>query len=149
MWSKEKCKIARPCGAKHMFKSKCRKRPLFWSYDVEKWHATVVRRAFTSQKVRNFPGSAHFWKLGCRKIAHRSGSKHILKQKKSGSMKVSGHFLKCGCRKMARRCGARHITPRFWSTFRVSDVERCRTNEIDRSSQFSHSVSSSVSQLAT
>ena len=57
-------------------------RTTFWSYDVEKWHATVVRRAFTSQKVRKFPGSAHFWKLGCRKIAHRSSAKHIFKQKK-------------------------------------------------------------------
>ena len=45
--------IARRCGAKHIFKSKC----------------------------RNTPCSDHFLKLGCRKIARRCGVKHISKSK--------------------------------------------------------------------
>ena len=45
--------IARRCGAKHIFKSKC----------------------------RNTQCSDHFLKLGCRKIARRCGMKHLSKSK--------------------------------------------------------------------
>ena len=54
MWSDERWKFARRCGAKHISKSKCTKH--------------------TSR-------SEHFWKLRCRKSARRCGAKHISKSK--------------------------------------------------------------------
>ena len=45
----------------------------------EKLHAVVARSTFPSQNVQNTPGSDHFWKLTCRKIARRCGAKHISK----------------------------------------------------------------------
>ena len=47
----------------------------------EKLHAVVARSRFQSQNVQNTPGSDHFWKLRCRKSAHRCGAKHISKSK--------------------------------------------------------------------
>ena len=46
----------------------------------EKLHA-VVARTFASQNVQNTRGSAHFWKLRCRKSARRCRAKHISKSK--------------------------------------------------------------------
>ena len=47
----------------------------------ETLHAVVARSTFRSQNVQSTPGSDHFWKLRCRKSAHRSGAKHISKSK--------------------------------------------------------------------
>ena len=47
----------------------------------KKLHAVVARSTFPSQNVQNTPFSDHFWKLRCRKSAHRCGAKHILKLK--------------------------------------------------------------------
>ena len=47
----------------------------------EKLHAVVARSTFPSQSVQNTPCSKHFWKLRCRKSAHRSGAKHVSKSK--------------------------------------------------------------------
>ena len=52
-WKLRCGKSARRCGAKHISKSKCTKKP----------------------------GSDHFWKLRCRKSARRCGAKHISKSK--------------------------------------------------------------------
>ena len=56
-------------------------RTTFGSWDVEKVHAVVARRTFSSPNVQNTPGSDHFWKLRCRKSARRCGAKHIWKSK--------------------------------------------------------------------
>ena len=41
----------------------------------EKFHAFVARSTFGSKKVQNTSRSDHFWKLRCRKSAHRCGAK--------------------------------------------------------------------------
>ena len=56
-------------------------RTTFGSWDVEKVHAIVARRTFSSQNVQSTPWSDHFWKLRCRKSARRCGAKHISKSK--------------------------------------------------------------------
>ena len=56
-------------------------RTTFGSSDVEKVHAVVARSTFWSQNVQNTATSDHFWKLRCRKSAHRCGAKHIWKSK--------------------------------------------------------------------
>ena len=47
----------------------------------EKLHAVVARSTFRSQNVQSTWVSEHFWKLRCRKSAHRCGAKHISKSK--------------------------------------------------------------------
>ena len=47
----------------------------------EKLHAVVARSTFPSKNALNTPCSDHFWKLRCRKSAHRCGAKHISKSK--------------------------------------------------------------------
>ena len=56
-------------------------RTTFGSWDVEKVHAVVARSTFQSQNVQGTPAPDHFWKLRCRKSAHRCGEKHISKSK--------------------------------------------------------------------
>ena len=110
-WKLRCRKSAHGCGAKHMSKSKCTKqllevemsksalrcgakhisnqnvqkkhqvRTTFGSCDAEKVHAVVVQSTFRSQNVQNTPAPDHFWKLRCRKSAHRCGAKHISKSK--------------------------------------------------------------------
>ena len=90
-------------GSDHFWKLRCRKsatplwreahfevkmykthqvRTTFGSWDVERVHAVVARKAhFRSQNVQSTPFSDHFWKLRCRKSARRCGAKHISKSK--------------------------------------------------------------------
>ena len=110
-------KSARRCGAKHISKSKCTKRPqlrtTFGSCDVEKVHAVVAQSTFPSQNVQNTSASDHFWKLRCRKSARRCGAKHISKSKvlkTSGLGPLLEVEMSKKCRKSARRCGAKHIS---------------------------------------
>ena len=78
----------------------------------EKLHAVVARSTFRSQNGQNTPFSDHFWKLRCRKSAHRCGAKHISKSK---CIRHRGHFWKLRCRKSARRCGTKHISKSKWT----------------------------------
>ena len=75
-------KSGRRCGAKNISKSKYTKHQVRTTFgDVEKVDAVVARRTFPSQNIQNTPGSDHFWKLRCRKIARLCGAKHISKLK--------------------------------------------------------------------
>ena len=59
----------------------------------EKFHAVVARSTFPSQNEQNTPAADHFWKLRCRKSAHRCGAKHISKsevQKTEGAQSTFG-----------------------------------------------------------
>ena len=115
-------------------------RTTFGSWDVEKVHAGVARSTFPSKHVQNTPFSDHFWKLRCRKSAHRCGAKHISKSKctkhtnagplltvemfhqctrfwgeahfqvKSVKKRDSDYFLTFRCRKSVHRGRAKHIS---------------------------------------
>ena len=79
----------------------------------EKVHAVVPRSTCVSEKATNTSRSEHFWKLRCRKSAHRCGAQHISKSKCTKThhnTPASDHFWKLRCRKSARRCGAKHIS---------------------------------------
>ena len=100
MWSDERWKIARRCGAKHISNSKCTKHISFGT----------------------------FLKLGCRKSAFRCGTKHISKSKCTKHSSL-GAFWKLRCSKSVRRCGAKqHVEVKSAenrgarSTFGRSDV---------------------------
>ena len=75
----------------------------------EKLHAVVARSTFPSQNVQDTSAPDHFWKLRCRKSAHRCGAKHISKSKvlKTGGL---GPLLEVEMSRSARRCGAKHIS---------------------------------------
>ena len=84
MRSDERWKVARRCGANHIWKSKAhQRRTTFGSCDVEKVHAIVERSTFGSQSAQRQSTSVseHVWKVRCRKIAPRCGAKHISKSK--------------------------------------------------------------------
>ena len=79
-WEMKKCT---PLWREARFQVKMHKAPqcrtAFGSWDVEKVHAVVARSTFRSQNAQSTPFSDHFWKLRCRKSAHRCGAKHISK----------------------------------------------------------------------
>ena len=116
-------------------------RTTFGSWDVEKVHAVVARSTFPSENVQNTPFSDHFWKLRCRKSAHRCGAKHISKSKCTKhtmygpllevqmSFRVAG-TRDCGpCQKWAKREGfvafstttttTPHYTPIHYTTLQL------------------------------
>ena len=49
-------------------------RGAFWSSDVEKLHAAVVKSIFGSENVQNMWCSEHFWKFRCRKVSQLASS---------------------------------------------------------------------------
>ena len=75
-------------------------RTTFGSWDVEKVHTVVARSTFPSQNVQNMSASDHFWKLRCRKSAHRCGAKHISKSKCTKHLSV-GPLLEVA---MSKKC---------------------------------------------
>ena len=85
-WKLRCRKSARRCGAKHISKSKVSKthglRPLL-EVEMSKKCTPLWREAHFQVKSGKATVSDHFWKLRCRKSAHRGGAKHISKSKVS------------------------------------------------------------------
>ena len=118
-WPEERWKIARRWWREAHFQVKMNKthhvRSTLGSWDVEKVHGVVARRAFRSQNAQNTPSADHFWHLRCRKSARRCGAKHISKSK------CTKH-TRCGpllALEMSKRCTA--VVAR--STFRSENVQ--------------------------
>ena len=76
------CQVSRKVG---LLKRRVRRYVL--SREIQKLHAAVAKRTFTSQNVKKLTVSEHFLKLRCRKIAHRCGETHICK------WKCTKHFM--------------------------------------------------------
>ena len=68
---RSKSRLAKAAGAERCGAS--------WQMRNEKLHAVAARNTFRSQNVQNTSASEHFWKLRCRKSAHRCCAKHISK----------------------------------------------------------------------
>ena len=73
----------------------------------EKLHVVVARSTFANEK--NTSHSGHFWKLSCRKSAHRVARSTFPSQHVQNTP-CSDHFWKLTCRKSARRCGTKRIS---------------------------------------
>ena len=105
-------------------------RTTFGSWDVEKVHAVVARSTFRSQNVQSTPLSDHFWKLRCRKSAHRCGAKHI-SNSKCTKHAILGPLLEV---EMSKKCTPwwreahfqlkMYKTHQLRTTFGGSDVEK-------------------------
>ena len=110
----------------------------------------MARSTSPSQNVQNTPGSDHFWKLRCRKSAHRCGAKHMSKSK-------CRKHTKCGpllALKMSKKCTPLWREAHFQvkmlktlgvrTTFGGSEVEfrksarRCGTKHISKSKCAKH-----------
>ena len=126
-WKLRCRKSARRCGAKHISKSKCTKHlsfgTFFGSFDAEKVHAVVARSTFPSQNVENTLCSDHFWKLRCRKSAHRCGAKHFPSQNVKNT-RGSDHFWRLRWRFAWQAQGIVHLVKseqnvRFLSHFQL------------------------------
>ena len=126
MWSGERWKVARRCGAEAHFQVKMYKTPqlrnTFRSWDVEKVHAIVARSTFRSQNVKNTTCSDHFWTFRCRFAWQAQGIVHLVKSEQN--VRVLWHFQK--------RWQAWDIWRR-WSAqiFRFAEViswDRCSTS---------------------
>ena len=72
----------------------------------EKLHAVVARSTFPSEKVQSTWVLEHFWKLRCRKSAHRCGAKHISKSKCTKHTRF-GPLLEV---EMSKKCTAKHMS---------------------------------------
>ena len=115
----ERWKVARPCGANHMWKSKCTRhhmfRTIFGSWDVEKMHAVVVRRCAkhisksksVNKLTKKLTVSERFWDV---KKVYAAVARSTFPSQHAQSTPCSDHFWKLTCRKSARRCGAKHIS---------------------------------------
>ena len=97
MWSDERWKVARCCGAKHIWKSK--------------WQNTTF--------------SDHFWKLWCWKSARRCGAKHISKSKVLKTWRVQSTFGSWDVEKIARSCGTKHISKPKCTLLEVEFLKKC------------------------
>ena len=79
------------------------------SWDVEKAHAVVARSTCRSQNAQDTSGSDHFWKLRCRKSAHRCGAKHMSKSKCTKHTR-RGPLLAVGAKHMSKSKCTKHTT---------------------------------------
>ena len=137
MWSDERWKVARRCGAKHISKSKCtkhlrsgplleiemlKKRTPLWReahFEVKTHQLRTTFGSWDVEKVhavvarstfqsQNTPAPDHFWKLRCRKSARCCGAKHILKSK---VQKTDGYGAFLDVQMCFRVAGARDCAP--------------------------------------
>ena len=111
MWSDERWKVARRCGAKHISEVKM-------------------------YKAHQVP---HFWKLRCRKSARRCGAKHISKSKVLQKLTVIGTLLEVDMSKKctplwrrstfrSQKCKKLTGTEHFWKfdmSFRAAGARDC------------------------
>ena len=94
-------------------------------WEMKKLHVAVARRTFRSPNAKNTSTSEHFWKLWCRKSAHRCGATFwswavekvhaVVARTTCPSQNVqdtpgSEHFWKLRCWKSAPPSGAKHIS---------------------------------------
>ena len=101
---KFKCpKMARDCGAKHIFSSKCTTHTILHpllkvqmsKHDTPLWHEAHLQL----KMLKKLTVPSHFWKVGCQKMARRCGAKHIYKSKRTNKTCVLQHFWRFRCRK--------------------------------------------------
>ena len=104
-------KMARRCGAKHVFKSKCTKHhnrgPLL---EVSMFkNARLWSEAHLQVKVlKSWRCRSHFGRCDVKKW-HAAVARTRFASQNVQNTTCSGHFLTFRCWKMTRRCGAKHI----------------------------------------
>ena len=100
-------------------------RSTFWSWDVEKVHAVVVRSTCPSQNAQSTPRSAHFWKFRGWKSGRRCGAKHISKSKAEENCRFRTTFGRSDVVLRGRRKGL--WVSKTWSFVAVSTMTTTTT----------------------
>ena len=105
-------KIARRCGEKHIWKSKCTKHRMFgplFEVLMSKNCTPLWRKAHFEVKMYKTPHVwTTFWSSDVEKL-HAAVAKSTFGSENVKKLTVREHFLKFWCRKIARRCGEKHI----------------------------------------
>ena len=134
--------MARRCGAKHIFKSKCTKHhrlgPIF-DVLIRKNGTPLWREAHLQVKMHKTPQRSTDFGSSNVKKWHAAVARSTFASQNLQNTTCSGHFLNFRCRKIARRCGAKHICKsksakhlRFGKLLELPMWKRCPTEEIDR-----------------
>ena len=105
-------KIARRCGEKHIWKSKCTKHRMFgplFEVQMSKNCTPLWRKAHLEVKMYKTP---HVWTTFCSSDVeklHAAVAKNTFGSQNVKKLTASEHFLTSCCRKIERRCGEKHI----------------------------------------
>ena len=112
-WKLRCLKSARPCGAKHISKSKCYKAHQFrttFGVEMSKKCTPLWREAhfqvkmYKTRQLRTTFGS---WDVG---KVHAVVARSTFPSQNVQNTTCSRHFWRFGCWKSARRCGAKHVS---------------------------------------
>ena len=106
-------KMARRCGAKHIFKSKCTKHlsvGAILEVPKSKNGTLLWREAHLQVKMlKNWRCRSHFGRSDLKKW-HAAVARSTFVSQNVQNTTCSGHFWTLSCSKMARRCGANYIS---------------------------------------
>ena len=107
----EKC--ARPCGAKHISKSKCTKHTRFGpllEVAMSKKCTPLWREAhFQVKMYKTLQRRTTFGSCDVEKV-HAVVARSTFRSENVQNTRGADHFWQLRCRKSARRCGAKHIS---------------------------------------
>ena len=105
-------KMARRCGAKHIFKSKCTKHCMLGPIlllQMSKNGTRPWREAHLQVKICKKPQcGTNFGRSNVQK-SHAAVARSAFASENVKKLTGTDDFLNCRCRKIARRCGAKHI----------------------------------------
>ena len=112
-WKLRCRKSARPCGAKHISKSKCTKHTMvgpLLEVEMSKKCAQLCREArFEVKMYKALQCRTTFGSWDVEKV-HALVARSTFPSQNVQNTSVSDDFWKLRCRKSARRCGAKHIS---------------------------------------
>ena len=118
-WTLRCRKIARRCGAKHIWKSKCANHTsVGGSLDVEMWKKCTPWRCEAHLEVKMYKPHQRRSIFGSCDVekAHALAARSTFPSQNVQSTPTSDHFWTLRCWKSACRCGAKHIWKHIWKS---------------------------------
>ena len=112
-WKLRCRKSARPCGAKHISKSKCTKHTrigAFLEVVMSKKCMLLWREAHFQVKMYKTPQCRTTFGSSDVEKVHAVAARSAFRSQNVKDTRGSDHFWRFRCRKSARRCGAKHIS---------------------------------------
>ena len=112
-WPEERWKVARRCGAKRIWKSKCTKHTILGpllEVEMSKKCTPLWREAhFQVKMYKTHHSRTTFGSWDVEKV-HAVVARSTFPSQNVQNTSAPDHFWKLRCRKSARRCGAKHIS---------------------------------------
>ena len=113
IWPDERWKIARPCGAKHISKSKCTKHTNigpFLEVVMSKKCTPLWHEAHSQVKMHKAPQLRSTFRSWDVEKVHAVVARSTFPSQNVQNTPAPDPFWKLRCRKSARRCGTKHIS---------------------------------------